>query len=211
MSVLVEALNDRARGEGLVSVLATGRLIMQAFFDGDPACWRARGSTDPDFRALLAHPALEPSPRAIWYALAVFAQCQELPPDVAVALNVAHHRLLLPIPDPATRLALAREAIAAGWSKRRLAEEIRRRGHQARPLGRPRVPEVVHVARRVRASLDAATTAPSDAASLRRYGAAEVRAALDALRMDLRSIEAMIAHAERALAAIPEKPTKHTK
>jgi len=199
MDLLVEALNDRARGEGLVSALEMADLILDAFFDGEPAQWRAQGQDNTAFRALLHHDRLEPSTTTIWYALGIREQCEQLPRALAHALSLAHHRALLPVEDRELKESLAQRAVQQGWSKRRLTSEVRRATPRAPTRGRPRSPALVKAARLVRKALRGSRVEPIDPDEVERFGRRAALEALADLRRDLAALAALVEDAERLL------------
>ena len=93
---LVELLNELGRGEGLEAALRVAQLLLDVFFDGDIAAYQEQRA-DPRFRALLGHERLDMSSSFVWYAIAVWEQCTELPAEVASSLPLSHHRALLPV------------------------------------------------------------------------------------------------------------------
>ena len=73
-------------------------------------------------------------------------QVQQLPGDVAEALTLTHHRVLLAVDDAARKVQLATAAVSQGWTTDQLAEEVQKaRPKDATKAGRPPLPPNIKV------------------------------------------------------------------
>lgn len=157
----VRDLNAMYTVGGLETARAVGDYILATFFEHDREAFRTRGRQHVTFRGLAAREDLGMSYSFIWYSVAVLEQLEQLPSDVAEALPLSHHRLLLPIEDSQLKLNLAVRARDEGMSKRDLERVIRGlRGKS--PLkkkgrgGRPPLPAFVKGLRQLEKAVDLA-------------------------------------------------------
>ncbi|MCB9764136.1 MAG: hypothetical protein H6739_30475 [Alphaproteobacteria bacterium] len=159
----VSDLNKIYTVKGLETACMVGQYILNTFFGGDPDAFRGRGRRHVTFRGLAAREDLNLSYSFIWYSVAVVEQMTLLPKDIAEALPLSHHRLLLPIQDTRTKLRLAREARDQSLSKRRFEELIRKtRAKQPKSPrgGRPPLPSFVKGLTRLNKAVELATRDP---------------------------------------------------
>jgi len=148
-------INVAVNRSGLELAAEVSKYVIERFFDGsyeafrDPNRHKARS-----FNALCRRADLA-IPQASLYAMVrVGQQLAELPPAVAQALTVKHHRALLPVADPTEKIALARRAAEEGWTAATLEAEARAaRGPTTG--GRPPLPPIVKEFRALRRVLDA--------------------------------------------------------
>ena len=144
----------------LDAALTMADTIVAHLLDGDGSR-TADPQREPILQRLAAHEGLRFSPHQIWTALAVHRQLPQLPPDVARALPLSHHRLLLRIPDSRAKTALARQAARDALPKRDLETIVTRwrATHDLPAIGRPPEPEVIKGLRRAAAALSVAARA----------------------------------------------------
>ena len=86
-----------------------GEYVLEAFSAIDPANFRQHSSGHLTFRELRKRDDLKVDWQFIWNAVAVVEQYCRLPRDVAEALTLSHHKLLL-----TTVVAQVRAVLAAG-------------------------------------------------------------------------------------------------
>lgn len=135
----IRALHAR---DTLRTALAVGQVLLESFYANDLAEYRSRRRRHTSLRALARQGGLGVSGTYLWTCLAVLDQVDQLPPEVGSSLSLAHHRLLLGVPVPAVRTALAADAVAEGWSCEVLRDRIRELRDAQRPglrRGRPPV------------------------------------------------------------------------
>jgi hypothetical protein len=128
--LLDEAVADLNRiytAKALETARLIGGYILERFFAGSAERFHDRGRKHVSFRLLAERPDLKFSYSYLWTCVAVVEQYAELPHDIADALPLSHHRLLLPVRDRDEKVALARRAVVEGLSKRQLADVIRPR------------------------------------------------------------------------------------
>ena len=123
----VADLNQIYTTKALETARLIGKYILERFFGGDLNAFRSQGRRHVSFRMLAARPDLKFSYTYLWTCVAVVEQFDNLPHDLAEALPLSHHRMLLPIRDPQKKVALAKRAVTEGLSKRAFAEAIRPR------------------------------------------------------------------------------------
>lgn len=167
----VTDLNALYAVRGLDTARAVGRYVLSTFFNDDPEAFRGQGRQHVTFRGLAAREDLKMSYSFIWYSVAVLEQLSQLPEDVASALPLSHHRLLLPIEDLRLKEDLARQARDKGWSKRDLDRAIRElRGQSSLKKrsrgGRPPLPSFVKGLRQLEKAVTLATETEVSAAAV---------------------------------------------
>ena len=159
----VADLNRLYTQQGLETANLIGEYLLSTFFNGDPAEFQSKGGSHVSFRALARREDLQVSASFLWSCVAVVEQLRLLPEDLARALPLSHHKLLLPVHDEREKLGLARQAAKSGMSRRDLELEIRRRRRalaapsepgKRRP-GRPPHPPLVRALGQVQRALDA--------------------------------------------------------
>jgi len=107
----VADLNSIYSRKGLETALELGRHLLDRYFGGDPENFRGRSRSHVSFRALAGTDDLAVSYSWLSKAVAVVEQVEQLPQDVAMALPVAHHTLLLSLRDLDTKSRLAGQAV----------------------------------------------------------------------------------------------------
>lgn len=173
LDAAVAHLNALAAGDALDTALATGRYLVDTFFDGDVCAFeRPRAPGRISLRQLAGRSDLEASHCTLCRDIGILGQSLLLPRAGYPNLKLSHHCALLAVRDVASKLALARCSEANDWSSRQLAEEIGRAKAEASGpprRGRPSVPKFVKAARQVAAMSRQITSIPCDEAALRRF------------------------------------------
>jgi hypothetical protein len=139
----VAELNRRYRSKGLETARSVGEYVLETFFGGDPENFRRGGTAHVSFRELGKREDLQVSFLFIWNSVAVVDQLRLLPADIAEALPLSHHKLLLPIKDESKKLELAKSAVHEGLAKRAFEERVRKlrdKGKDEAKAGRPPLP-----------------------------------------------------------------------
>lgn len=151
----IHTLNHLARRSGLELAAEVHRYVLDTFFGGDYRLFADPSRIKPvAFRALCANERLDFNPTTLQTLVRVGEQMTALPSEVARALSVRHHRLLLSVPESDQREALAEQAAAEGWSTRVLEAEIAAQRAPSR-AGRKPLPPVVKSARAIGRSVAA--------------------------------------------------------
>jgi hypothetical protein len=173
LDAAVAHLNALAAGDALDTALATGRYLVDTFFDGDVCAFeRPRAPGRISLRQLAGRSDLEASHCTLCRDIGILGQSLLLPRAGYPNLKLSHHCALLAVRDVASKLALARCSEANDWSSRQLAEESGRAKAEASGpprRGRPSVPKFVKAARQVAAMSRQITSIPCDEAALRRF------------------------------------------
>jgi hypothetical protein len=126
-----ESTHDTSLVEGSVAYINTvyatktletardiGTHLIDTYFGGDHAAFKAKGKSHVSFRQLAEHKDLRVKYGFLWNAVAVVEQLKLLPTDIAEALPFSHHKLLLPVKSEADKLKLAQEAVKSTLGKR---------------------------------------------------------------------------------------------
>ena len=122
----VHEINRLYVTKGLEAARGIGDYVLRTFFDGKTQNFRKRGRKHVSFRKLAEREDLRVSHMFIWNCVAFVDQLKMLPSDLANALPVTHHTLLLPVHDEKMKVTLARKAVRENLSKRELAVEVLR-------------------------------------------------------------------------------------
>ena len=165
---VVAALNQIYRAKGMETARAVGELLLGTFFEGDPAYFHERGKDHASFRQLAERDDLHFSHAFLWSACAVVEQLRQLPKDVAGALPLSHHKLLLTVKDPAEKERLAREAADQDLSKRELEARVHSLRADVPPesrSGRKPLPAVLKGLSRLKAAVALASSEQVSAAT----------------------------------------------
>lgn len=138
LDAVAAALNAIHARKSLDAAIAVAEYLLESFFGGDLRRLH-RKEAAPSLRELARHPDVHLSYNYLWRSLRVYEQLRGLPADVAAALPLSHHVLLLSVEDPERKRALAQVAADEGLTKRRLELRIRRESPPS-VRGRPRAP-----------------------------------------------------------------------
>jgi hypothetical protein len=153
----VREINRIYVGKGLEAARGIGEFVLRTFFDNSMDTFRAKGKNHVSFRKLVEREDLRVSHVHLWHCVALIDQLKTLPTDLANALPVSHHKVLLPVHDEKAKVVLARKAVRENLSKRALETEVRRlrpKNGDGTRRGRPPTPAAIKaVALIVRAEL----------------------------------------------------------
>lgn len=148
IDVAVREINRIYVGKGIEAARGVGEYVLKTFFAGRVEHFRRRGRRHVSFRKLAERTDLRISYATLWKCVALVDQFRGMPGEIANALPVTHHALLLPVRDQKCKLALARKAVREGLSKAALAAEVRRSGALSATMprrGRPPLPAVARL------------------------------------------------------------------
>ena len=121
----VRTLNALATRTRLELAVEVSRYILNEFFGGDWLRFTDPRRNKPEsFRALTRHRDLLLSRTTLLVLIHVGRQVEAMPGQVARALSVEHHRLLLALPDPQARDAMARLAVHQAWTRQELKTAV---------------------------------------------------------------------------------------
>jgi hypothetical protein len=137
---------------GLQQMVAIGRCLLGHFFQEDLSVYRARHRRHISYRRLAQRDDIPFSPSKLRVSVAILEQLEQLPRSIGWSLSTSHHRALLPVRDPGTKLELARQAVQDGMSHRQLERAVAARCPRSsadNKVGRPRLPEIVKQLRRI--------------------------------------------------------------
>ena len=161
----VEELNSIVDWGGLTTMRELARVVLDKMFRDDADTFLDAEGGHASYRALLRHPDLRVSKSGLWYAVAIDKALHQLG-AVGEQLTSAQLKRLVHIADAGERLALASQAVSAGWTVEMLegviASREPTRPAEAPRLGRPPQPiPVKRLAKVERAVSDLQTEAPS--------------------------------------------------
>jgi hypothetical protein len=153
----VREINRIYVGKGLEAARGIGEFVLRTFFDNSMDTFRAKGKKHISFRKLVERDDLRVSHVHLRNCVVLVDQLKALPVELANALPVSHHTVLLPVHDEKAKVVLARKAVRENLSKRALETEVRRlrpRNGDGTRRGRPPTPAAIKaVALIVRAEL----------------------------------------------------------
>lgn len=174
----VARLNLIYVSKGLETARLVGEALLASFFDDQLEVFEQRAPSHLSFRALAEHAQLRVSHSFLWYSVRLLPQLRALPEELATALPLSHHRLLLHVKDTQEKTELAQLAVERSLGKRELGEEIRKRragSESGARRGRKALPAFVkafNTVRKAAQSIDAEQLGPSD---LRDFGVDQAR------------------------------------
>lgn len=122
----VREINRMYAAKGLETARVIGSFVLKTFFDNDTENFRKHGKKHATFRQLAEREDLHVSYSFIWNAVSVVDQLRLLPENIAEALPLSHHKLLLPVKDADKKLKLANEAVEKGLGKRELEQKVKK-------------------------------------------------------------------------------------
>ena len=178
----------------LETVRELGEYLLQTFFAGDIAAFEERGEKHASFRAVSAHGGLRVSHTTLWYAVKIIPHLRALPPAVAEALPLSHHRILVHVKDPSLKQELAMRAAREGLNKQALAEAARavRPSLQAGGArGRKPLPSFVRSFRRIERVTAELESTSVDEASVKAFGVDRAAGYLSELNSVLSRLEGL--------------------
>ncbi len=192
----VEFLNGLARRSGLQTALAMGRYVLDTWFEGRASRFERLQGTTPGYQALLAHPALELTPRKVTTAVRVTVQYEILPEEIAARLSLSHHQALVRVEDPDLKAELATEALKLGLNWERLQVVVSSR--VARPLaptgpGRRRYPPHVKRLRALHRAVKVVLEEPAALVEILECDLDHWQEVLPKVREDLKRLEIHLA------------------
>ncbi len=147
----VEAVNALYAAGALDTALAIADYLVAHLLGGDES-QLDRGEDHPVLQRVAAHPRLRCWPSVVWTAAAVRRQVRLLPDAVVRELTLAHHRILLGVPNVRDKVRLAVRAADQDMPTRELAAEVTRWRvrHGMPPLGRPPLDPAIKALRQMR-------------------------------------------------------------
>lgn len=174
----VRQVNRLYAAKGVETARVIGEYLVGAFFGGDPGSFTAREKGHASFRALEARDDLGPSYTFLWYSVRFLPQLRALPADVADALPMSHHRLLIHVKDEDQKAKLAQKAVTKDLSKRELEDEIRKlreKGRDGKRRGRPALPSFVKAFNRIQNVAQAMDGGSLDESDVLNFGVPEAQ------------------------------------
>ena len=150
---VIKELNTLYAAKSVETSCTVGEYILGEFFGGNLDNFNQWGGKHKTFGKLIElaqdreNSPLHISASGLWYSVRILEQVSLLPENVAKALPVTHHRMLVPVKDPTLKKELAQRAIDQNIPSRNFQEEVRtarekaRRGKRSKVSpGRPPLP-----------------------------------------------------------------------
>ncbi len=190
----VAELNRIYIGKGLETARALGGYVLEHFFEGDEEAFHERGRKHASFTALAKRDDLRVGYSFLWHSVAIVRQLQLLPDDIAGALPVSHHRLLLPVKDEKAKVRLAKKAAKKGLSKRAFEEEVkkvRRKELGGEKRGRPADPAFVKAMKRVHKAAQLALMEEVSKEAVVCYRPWKAQELVEALEQDIETLQGL--------------------
>ncbi len=187
----VHTLNRIYQAKGLETARDVAECVVQMFFGGSVDSFRSRNRTHLSFKELAKREDLQVSYQFVWNACAVVEQLRSLPPAIAKALPMSHHKMLLPIKDEEQKVLLATAAVEGGLSKRAFEDRVKvvRASQKAdSKAGRPPLPAFAKAFGRLKAIVKLAQEEEVTEASFAHFSKEEAQALLAELNGQMRAI-----------------------
>jgi hypothetical protein len=171
-----------------------GELLLQTFFEGDPELFERTRRYHASYRSMLSSPELPASNSFLWYSIRLIDHLKLLPDEIAEALPLSHHRLLMHIHQPEIRIQMARMAVSNGWSKRSLEAAVREASPRSprRSPGRPRTPAFVKGLRQLNQAVELVGAETIDNSLLGRVERDELAGLLQQAATDLERLSGLM-------------------
>jgi len=186
----VAEINRIYVAKGLEMARTLGSYVLATFFGDDLDSFQSREKAHVTFRALAERPDLRVAYNTIWYSVAILGQLRQLPEDIAEALPLSHHKLLLPVHDEEAKEALARKAVEKGMSSRELADAIKKaRKGKSTGAGRPPLPAFVKGLTRMAKAIELATSEAVDATTFATYSPEKARELVSGLDQQIEALQ----------------------
>ena len=150
LTQVVDEINGIYVRGALETALAVAGVVVDRLLGGDERRL-ARGAKDPALASLAEHEGLRVPAYTLWTALEVYVQVKLFSEELAWQLSLAHHRMLLGVPDTRSKRLLAQRAVREDLNKRQLQEAVIkwRARHKLPPIGRPAEDPAIVASRRL--------------------------------------------------------------
>lgn len=181
LAAAVAEINRLYAAKGLEMARAIGSYVLETFFANDTANFRTHGKKHVTFRKLAEREDLRVSYGVIWNAVAVVDQLRLLPENIAEALPLSHHKLLLPVKDADKKVKLASEAVEKNLGKRDLelrVKKVRAKEIPGEKRGRKPESEILKRVKKLERALEGLDTkrfSPEKVAALGEEGAKDLK------------------------------------
>jgi len=210
----VREINRLYVTKGLEAARGIGEYVLRTFFDGKTQNFHKRGKKHVSFRKLAEQDELRVSYGFVWKCVAFVDQLKVLPSDLANALPVTHHTLLLPVHDEKTKIVLARKAVRENLSKRELASEVRRirkqKSNGDTRRGRPPTPPIARLLHSFgRLAVLARSKEMADNGDLRGLPPEKVRTMLGEAERHLATMHALVERLRRRINDVAAEEMGH--
>lgn len=207
----VSELNRIYVGKGLEMARMVGEYVLKHFFAGNSRAFDQNARGHASFRALAARDDLEISASALWYSVRILPQLRKLPNNIASALPLSHHRLLVHIKDDQKRLRLATRAANQGLSKRQLKVEIdRTRVKDDNKTGRPPLPAFVRGVTQLKRAVATAISTDVDDSEISRLSVKRAKKTVSELDSAMAELQALRDKVLQGIARVESRPDEAT-
>jgi hypothetical protein len=214
LSEAVSELNRLYAAKSVETSCAIGEYILDRFFEGDMGIFNEWGGKHQTFGELIRMAQGENSPlhisaSGLWYSVRILEQVKALPKEIAMALPVTHHRMLVPIKDAKTKLKLAKEAVSRSTPSRSFQDEVRRVREEERAgeergfsSGRPALPPFAKGLKQLVKAVDTASSERITKGSFECYDAEQAKALLKEVGKALVKLQTVQSNIEKQIAAL---------
>lgn len=201
---VVANLNQLYAVKGLETARAVAESVIQFFFAGNVENFHDRHGSHLSFRELAKREDLRVTYQFVWNSCAVVDQLRMLPPDVANALPMSHHKMLLPIKDTSTKQALAKVAVDDGLTKRQFEVHVKKARAELKAdsnAGRPPLPAFAKAFGKVRRIVEQAQSEDVGEHSFTHYSKEDARELLLRLEQDVAVLSSVAARVRELVAS----------
>ena len=211
LSDVVSELNRLYATKSVETACAVGVFILDKFFDGNLDNFNAWGGKHQTFGELIRMAQGENSPlhisaSGLWYSVRILEQVKALPEEIAMALPVTHHRMLVPVKDAKLKLKLAKEAVSKGIPSRSFQDEVKKAREEERAeeergysSGRPALPNFAKGMKQLIKAIDTATSERISKKSFESFDAGHAKELLKEVNKALGKLQTLQGNIEKQI------------
>ena len=216
LSEVIGELNQLYAAKSVETACAVGEYILSKFFEGKMENFNEWGGKHETFNELVKMAQADESPlhisaSGLWYSVRILEQVKALPSEIAMALPVTHHRMLIPVKNDKLKLRLAKEAVSKGIPSRDFQDEVRKAREKERAKsergfssGRPALPVFAKGLNQLIKAVDKATSERITKSSFAGYDADQAKTLLKEVDKSLGKLQTLRGHIEKQLEALSE-------
>ena len=216
LSEVVTELNSLYAAKSVETACAVGEYILKRFFDGTLENYNEWGVKHQTFGELLKVAQSDNSPlhisaSGLWYSVRILEQVKALPEEIAMALPVTHHRMLVPVKNAKLKLKLAKEAVSKSIPSRsfqdevkKVREEEREKAERGFSSGRPSLPPFAKGLKQLIKAIDVATNERITKKSFETFDAEQAKDLLKEASKALGKLKTLQGNIEKQINALSE-------
>ena len=211
---VIGELNRLYAAKSVETACAVGEYILGRFFDGNLENFNEWGGKHATFGELIRTAQGEESPlhisaSGLWYSVRILEQVKALPSEIAMALPVTHHRMLVPVKDAKLKLKLAKDAVSKGTPSREFQDEVRKAREEEREgeergysSGRPALPPFAKGMKQLIKAVDTATSERITKGSFESFDADQAKSLLKDVNKALGKLQTLQSNIEKQLESL---------